>query len=103
MPGGAAQFPQTTTMKRPVWPPPVPTHPTSSSVTQTTTRFPTSIAHDGNYVGNHCGAKNGNQDQERIVGGHEAAVNEWPWIAALFNNGRQFCGGEATDFKLCQK
>lgn len=30
---------------------------------------------------------------ERIVGGHEAGLNEWPWVAALFNNGRQFCGG----------
>ncbi|KAJ8967876.1 hypothetical protein NQ317_016088 [Molorchus minor] len=44
-----------------------------------------------------CGAKNGYQDQERIVGGHNADVNEWPWIAALFNGGRQFCGGSLID------
>ncbi|CAH0561955.1 unnamed protein product [Brassicogethes aeneus] len=44
-----------------------------------------------------CGAKNGFQDQERIVGGHNADVNEWPWIAALFNSGRQFCGGSLID------
>jgi len=29
----------------------------------------------------------------RIVSGWDADVNEWPWIAALMNNGRQFCGG----------
>lgn len=33
-------------------------------------------------------------DQERIVGGHEAGLNEYPWVVALFNRGRQFCGGE---------
>ncbi|XP_063928244.1 proclotting enzyme-like isoform X1 [Zophobas morio] len=44
-----------------------------------------------------CGAKNGYQDQERIVGGHNAEVGEWPWIAALFNGGRQFCGGSLID------
>lgn len=37
------------------------------------------------------------QDQERIVGGHNAELNEWPWIVALFNNGRQFCGGSLID------
>ncbi|KAJ1523857.1 hypothetical protein ONE63_010413 [Megalurothrips usitatus] len=44
-----------------------------------------------------CGAKNGYQDQERIVGGQNADIGEWPWIAALFNNGRQFCGGSLID------
>ncbi|XP_057657586.1 proclotting enzyme [Diorhabda carinulata] len=44
-----------------------------------------------------CGAKNGYQDQKRIVGGHNTEVNEWPWIAALFNGGRQFCGGSLID------
>ncbi|KAL1492965.1 hypothetical protein ABEB36_011121 [Hypothenemus hampei] len=44
-----------------------------------------------------CGAKNGIQDQGKIVGGHNADVNEWPWIAALFNSGRQFCGGSLID------
>ncbi|XP_034177515.1 uncharacterized protein LOC117602982 [Osmia lignaria lignaria] len=46
-----------------------------------------------------CGAKNGNQDQERIVGGQNADPGEWPWIAALFNAGRQFCGGSLIDDK----
>ncbi|XP_034933737.1 proclotting enzyme-like isoform X2 [Chelonus insularis] len=41
-----------------------------------------------------CGAKNGDQEQDkRIVGGHNAEPGEWPWIAALFNAGRQVCGG----------
>ncbi|KAK4871859.1 hypothetical protein RN001_015983 [Aquatica leii] len=44
-----------------------------------------------------CGAKNGYQDQERIVGGHNADLGEWPWIAGLFNGGRQFCGGSLID------
>lgn len=44
-----------------------------------------------------CGAKNGAQEQERIVGGHPADKGEWPWIAALFNGGRQFCGGSLID------
>lgn len=44
-----------------------------------------------------CGAKNGYQDQERIVGGQNADLGEWPWIAALFNSGRQFCGGSLID------
>ncbi|CAH1989251.1 unnamed protein product [Acanthoscelides obtectus] len=44
-----------------------------------------------------CGAKNGYEDQERIVGGHNADPNEWPWIAGLFVGGRQFCGGSLID------
>jgi len=40
------------------------------------------------------------EEQERIDGAGSKVVNgwpadkgEWPWIAALLNNGRQFCGG----------
>ena len=29
----------------------------------------------------------------RVVNGWPADQGEWPWIAALLNNGRQFCGG----------
>eukprot|EP00096_Caligus_rogercresseyi_P010125 TRINITY_DN357_c0_g2_i1.p1 TRINITY_DN357_c0_g2~~TRINITY_DN357_c0_g2_i1.p1 ORF type:complete len:531 (-),score=72.03 TRINITY_DN357_c0_g2_i1:202-1656(-) len=29
----------------------------------------------------------------KIVNGWPASKHEWPWIAALFNSGRQFCGG----------
>ncbi|XP_045781003.1 transmembrane protease serine 9-like [Maniola jurtina] len=53
-----------------------------------------------------CGIKNGpqtygstyeSQDEERIVGGTNAEPNEFPWIVALFNGGRQFCGGSLID------
>jgi len=35
----------------------------------------------------------------RIVSGWNADEGEWPWIAALMNNGRQFCGGSLIDDK----
>lgn len=35
----------------------------------------------------------------RIVSGWDADKYEWPWIAALMNNGRQFCGGSLIDNK----
>lgn len=90
-----------TTSKRPasIWPPPVPTHSTSrpgsfpSTTTTTTTTTTKTPAQDDPVYGNYCGSKNGNQDQERIVGGHDAQQHEWPWVVALFNSGRQFCGG----------
>ncbi|XP_013176913.1 PREDICTED: proclotting enzyme-like isoform X2 [Papilio xuthus] len=74
------------------WPPAYPTQPTK----------PTGQP----AVDSSCGIKNGPQtygtayelqDEERIVGGHNADLNEWPWIAALFNGGRQFCGGSLID------
>ena len=40
-----------------------------------------------------CGEKNVIRDQERIVGGQNANIGEWPWITALFLKGRQHCGG----------
>lgn len=89
------------TTKKPVyqWPPPLPTHPPSSLPpslptlpTQATTKFPVHQDSAG-----FCGTKNGNQDQERIVGGQTAAPNEWPWAVALFNGQRQFCGGSLID------
>ena len=35
----------------------------------------------------------------RIVSGWDADEGEWPWIAALLNNGRQFCGGSLISRK----
>ena len=36
---------------------------------------------------------NDGQHPFRVVNGWPADKYEWPWIAALLNNGRQFCGG----------
>ncbi|XP_049535567.1 transmembrane protease serine 9 [Anopheles darlingi] len=81
-----------------VWPPPVPTHPPFDFSTLPTTTPPTASFPAGGIASTEgCGVKNGNPDTERIVGGHNADPNEWPWIAALFNNGRQFCGGSLID------
>merc|ERR1719318_1409626 len=40
-----------------------------------------------------CGLENPNGIEDRIVGGHEAAENEWPWQVALFIDDAWFCGG----------
>ncbi|XP_033356794.1 proclotting enzyme-like [Bombus vosnesenskii] len=75
--------------KKPAWWPP------STSFVSTTSEKP--LGTISNIDTSQCGAKNGNQDQERIVGGQNAVPGEWPWIAALFNGGRQFCGGSLID------
>ncbi|XP_050419568.1 proclotting enzyme-like [Adelges cooleyi] len=57
----------------------------------------TENAGNGQY---ECGIKNVigyQQDQERIVGGQNAEPGEWPWIVAIFNSGRHFCGGSLID------
>ena len=33
----------------------------------------------------------------RIKGGKNADKNEWPWIAGIYRNNRQFCGGSLID------
>lgn len=65
----------------------------SSIVTIPTTQRPVS------YPGSSsaCGAKNGDQDAGRIVGGNTTQMGEWPWIAGLFNAGRHLCGGSLID------
>jgi len=35
----------------------------------------------------------------RVTDGLPSDQGEWPWIAALMNNGRQFCGGSLIDSK----
>uniref|UniRef100_A0A0C9Q9Y1 Sb_13 protein n=1 Tax=Fopius arisanus TaxID=64838 RepID=A0A0C9Q9Y1_9HYME len=107
--------------------PPLPTHPTLSSpgvitsrpVLVTTSRKPSATTWPTKkpawwpgastpkpltttsmmLSSSECGAKNGKQDQDRIVGGQNADPGEWPWIAALFNAGRQVCGGSLIDDK----
>lgn len=89
--------PTSTSSKKPsvatTWPTKKPTWwiTSSTSSSTSTSKSPTNLS--------QCGAKNGNQDQERIVGGKNADPGEWPWIAALFNAGRQFCGGSLIDDK----
>jgi len=77
---------------KPTRPPSIPSYPTRPTAVTTTTTTSRPPSFDAS-----CGAKNGYQDQERIVGGHNADPGEWPWIAALFNGGRQFCGGSLID------
>ncbi|KAL4702949.1 hypothetical protein ACJJTC_008727 [Scirpophaga incertulas] len=83
-----ATKPQITTKPttKQTWPPMYPTQPSRPTMQPT---------YDGS-----CGNKNAKSletDDERIVGGHNAEINEWPWIVALFNGGRQFCGGSLMD------
>lgn len=89
------------TTQRPPWPPSTVSPPwTTKPPWQKPVAPPAAAApvqDTGLPVTAGCGAKNGLQDQERIVGGHNADLNEWPWIAALFNSGRQFCGGSLID------
>ncbi|KAI4489963.1 hypothetical protein M0804_004145 [Polistes exclamans] len=82
--------PTTWPTKKPTWWPGAPTISTTNKPSSTTFS-PIDLS--------QCGAKNGNQDQERILGGKDADPGEWPWIAALFNAGRQFCGGSLVDEK----
>lgn len=93
----ATKPPSTTKQTWPSYPAPQPTKPTVPAQPIQ----PVQPAVDGS-----CGVKNGPQtyestygiqDEERIVGGHNADLGEWPWIAALFNAGRQFCGGSLVD------
>lgn len=82
---------------------PITPHPPVQLPTRPTTRPPyqppptqstsTAAPVDTGVVNAQCGVRLGYQDQERIVGGHNAELNKWLWIAALFNAGRQFCGG----------
>ncbi|XP_060844575.1 transmembrane protease serine 9-like [Rhopalosiphum padi] len=67
------------------------------TTTTTTTTTPSYVDSEGGSNDYQCGLKNGPQDQERIVGGQNADPGEWPWIVAIFNSGRHFCGGSLID------
>lgn len=89
------------------WPPTAATHPP----TTTTTR--PSQSEDGgssNVNDATCGTKTArsalveDDDQHpddgfKVVGGQQARLGDWPWIAVLFNGGKQFCGGSLIDDK----
>ncbi|KAF2885626.1 hypothetical protein ILUMI_20568 [Ignelater luminosus] len=90
-PTPAKPLPLPTPGKPPAWPP------TAAPPAAPTPAVPVPVPTSAPVAGYSCGAKNGYQDQERIVGGHNADLGEWPWIAGLFNGGRQFCGGSLID------
>merc|ERR1712012_847428 len=90
---------------------PVPTSPpVAPVVAETTTKAPVTNRPAGSSPG-QCGVgryhpirydSNGQVAEEveraneagaKIANGWDADQGEWPWIAALMNNGRQFCGG----------
>ncbi|XKL64493.1 hypothetical protein PGB90_004579 [Kerria lacca] len=81
---------------KPITKPPWMTKPPSSTKPPT---YPTLVpdAEDLPLNFSECGIKNGYQDQERIVGGHNADPGEWPWMVAILTNGRLFCGGSLID------
>ena len=50
-------------------------------------------------LANECGIE-GPPMKDRIVGGFEAAENQWPWQVALFIDDAWFCGGSIISDKV---
>jgi len=102
--------PTTTTTQTPQWQQPTPAPP--QTVADETEEIGSSDSdgsyppgcgigkyHPIRYNGNNTVAEeqeridNNGQHPFRVVNGWPADKGEWPWIAALLNNDRQFCGG----------
>ncbi|KAK4325433.1 hypothetical protein Pmani_003990 [Petrolisthes manimaculis] len=88
---------QRTTTTSPWWAPPQP----STVVTSSTTPPPPPIfggATDPCVPGTFLRSSSPSPDEGwRISGGVPATPNSFPWIAALFNRHKQFCGGSLID------
>jgi hypothetical protein len=52
---------------------------------------------DFQEVNVNCGQRNGFRHVTRIINGQEASISEFPFMAALLNRDRQFCGGSLID------
>jgi len=52
---------------------------------------------DFQEVNVNCGQRNGFRQATRIINGKVTHVNEFPFMAALLNRKRQFCGGSLVD------
>uniref|UniRef100_A0A336MH51 Phenoloxidase-activating factor 2 n=1 Tax=Culicoides sonorensis TaxID=179676 RepID=A0A336MH51_CULSO len=94
---------RTTTPSYQGWPP------TQAPITTSTTMKPVSEDTGSSNINDAtCGTKSvrsGYDDIEdshpddgfKVVGGQTARLGDWPWIAVLFNGGKQFCGGSLID------
>lgn len=89
------------TTSYPGWPPTTATHPPSPPAATGDEDTGSSDVNDAT-----CGTKsvrsashnNSHPDDGfKVVGGQTARLGDWPWIAVLFNGGKQFCGGSLID------
>lgn len=86
----------------PGWPPTAATHPppTVSSEEEGTSNVNDASCGTKSARSADTGAVDDDQhpdDGFKVVGGQQARLGEWPWIAVLFNGGKQFCGGSLID------
>merc|ERR1719452_15371 len=63
----------------------------ASKVEKVSEKKPLELKKGSKSFADICGLEN--PSQEKIVGGHEAGENQWPWQVALFIDDAWFCGG----------
>ncbi|XP_063697625.1 clotting factor G beta subunit [Culicoides brevitarsis] len=85
----------TSTTSWPGWPPTSATHPPPAPTE-------TEESESSSFNDASCGAKSARvieteDDAFKVVGGRPSVLGAWPWIAVLFNGGKQFCGGSLID------